>query len=335
MSRQNTRPKRPSRAAVRTARTTVVADRIEGAGPLPEEYLKWLERYSPDGAAKANWATLRPFVQEVLRRTPKRGKFDLEKRTSDLAQFAAWLHANAVPLDPSTAMVRAQVDEYCRTGMSASIERSRNDRRGRLRRIADLVNPEMAPMRSQSIARVPMRPPYNRDEVAGILRVIMVQPTPNLVRQLCVCVGLGLGAGIDSADLKLLFPRDVEITPDGIRVTLAGKNPRTVWVRRDLEDVVARGLEGADARVPLIGRETARHNVASRIFDRATWVGDLPKLDQNRLRTTWIAWLMQRPVPLSVICTAAGLKSTRTLFDLLTHIECTLTAADLRDGGAR
>jgi hypothetical protein len=64
--------------------------------------------------------------------------------------------------------------------------------------------------------------------------------------------------------------------------------------------------------MPLIGFDTACHNVTSRVFDRVTWVDGLPKLDQNRLRTTWIAWLMQRPLPLSVICTAAGLKSTRT-----------------------
>jgi hypothetical protein len=335
MSHQSTAPKRPSRASIRRQRVAVLAVRAQGAGPLPKEFLQWLDRYAPTGAAKTHWATLRPFVQDVLQRTPMRGAVDLQKRTSDLAQFAAWLRVTGVPLDPSIAMVRPQVDEYCRTGMPESIRKSRSDRRGRLRRIADHVNPEAAPRRGQSIPREPLRAPYTPDEVAGILRAIMVQPTPTMVRQLCVCVGFGLGAGIDSSDLKLLFPRDVQTTPDGIRVSIAGRNPRTVWVRRELEGVVARGLQGADPRMPLIGFDTACHNVTSRIFDRVTWVGGLPKLDQNRLRTTWIAWLMQRPVPMSVICTAAGLKSTRTLFDLLKHIDTTTTtSADLRDGGA-
>ena len=327
--------KRPSRATLRQQRLTLVADRTQGAGALPVEYLLWLETYTPDGAATANWAVLRPFVKEVLVRTPKRGLVDLRKRTSDLAQFAAWLQTNGVLLDPSVAMLRPQVDEYCRTGMPATIEKSRSDRRSRLRTIADQVNPEAAPIRCKQIAREAMRPPYTSDEVAAILRAVMVQPTPLMVRQLCVCVGLGLGAGVDSATLKLLFPRNVQVTTDGIRLDIPGANARTVWVRRDLETVVLRGLDGADPSLPLIGRDTARHNVAARIFDRSTWVGNLPKLDQDRLRTTWIAWLMQRPVPLSVICQAAGLKSTRTLFDLLQHIDCTPTAADLRDGGAR
>lgn len=335
MSHQSPTPKRPSRASIRRQREAVLAQRAVGAGPLPTDFLQWLDHYTPAGAAKTHWVTLRPFVQDVLQRTPKRGAVDLRKRTSDLAQFAAWLHDIGVPLDPSIAMVRPQVDEYCRVGMPASVKMSRSDRRSRLRRIADQVNPEAAPRRGQSIAREPMRPPYTPDEVGGILRAIMVQPTPVMVRQLCVCVGFGLGAGIDSPDLKLLFPRDVQITPAGIRVAIAGRNPRTVWVRRELEGVVARGLEGADPRMPLIGFDSGCHNVTSRIFDRVTWVGTLPKLDQNRLRTTWIAWLMQRPVPLSVICTAAGLKSTRTLFDLLKHIDTTTTSADLRDGGAR
>ena len=336
MSPRSSIAKRPSRASIRRQREVVLAQRAQGAGPLPQKFLQWLDRYTLTGAAKTHWPILRPFVLDVLQRTPKRGAVDLEKRTSDLAQFAAWLHTTGVPLDPSIAMVRPQVDEYCRTGMPESIQKSRADRRGRLRRIADQVNPENAPRRGQSIAREPMRAPYTSDEVAGILRAIMVQPTPTMVRQLCVCVGFGLGAGIDSSDLKLLFSRDIQTTPDGIRVTIAGRNPRTVWVRRELEGVVARALEGADPRIPLIGFDTACHNVTSRVFDRVTWVGGLPKLDQNRLRTTWLAWLMQRPVPLSVICTAAGLKSTRTLFDLLKHIDTTTTtSADLRDGGAR
>jgi hypothetical protein len=46
---------------------------------------------------------------------------------------------------------------------------------------------------------------------------------------------------------------------------------------------------------------------------------------------------MARPVPLTVILRAAGLKSTRTLFDLLPHVgQAAIAMPDvLRDGGAR
>ena len=48
--------------------------------------------------------------------------------------------------------------------------------------------------------------------------------------------------------------------------------------------------------------------------------------------------LLTRPVPLAVILTAAGLRSTRTLFDLLPHLDtstATAGAVALRDGGAQ
>ena len=46
---------------------------------------------------------------------------------------------------------------------------------------------------------------------------------------------------------------------------------------------------------------------------------------------------MTRPVPLAVILTAAGLKSTRTLFDLLPHLgtDTPAGAVALRDGGVQ
>jgi site-specific recombinase XerC len=330
-----TKPHRPSKAAIKAQTSALLAQRAAGASPLPAEYLSWLDRYEPDGIAAQSWLEARPFVRAVLERSHKRGVVDLKKRTSDLAQFAGWLLSRGTVLDPSAVMVRPLVDEYCRVGMPASIAKSRSDRRSRLRIITDQVNPEQAPPKQKSIARPDRRGPYSEQEVAAILRAIGAQPTPLLVRQLAVCVGLGLGAGIDSAELKLLMPSHIVDSADGIRVDVPGKRARTVWVRRELEPVVRRGLAGADPKRPLIGQNQERSNVAAKVFDNATWVGDLPRLDQARLRTTWIAWLMSRPVPLSVICHAAGLGSTRTLFDLLPFLPGTGTPSDLRDGGAR
>ncbi len=330
-----TLPRRPSKAAVKAHRAALLAQRAQGEGPLPEEYLVWLDTYIPQNMSAPEWAVLRPFVREVLQRSKKRGVVDLKKRTWDLACFAAWLQSRAVPLDPQVAMTRRYADEYTRVGMPATIEKSRSDRRSRLHTLADQVNPDAAPLHPVPIGRKATRAPYTDGEVAAILRVIKIQPTRLLVRQLAVCVGLGLGAGIDSADLKLLYPRHVHLSEQGIRVEVPGPRARTVWVRRDLEAVVRRGLADTDTDLPLIGRNPGRSNVAAKIFDAATWVGDLPKLDQSRLRTTWLAWLMNRPVSLSTICTAAGLISTRALFDLLPHLDAQTTAADLRDGGVR
>jgi hypothetical protein len=172
----------------------------------------------------------------------------------------------------------------------------------------------------------------------ALVRAIQVQPTEEMVRRLCLCVGLGAGAGIDSPDLKLLDTTcAADHGEDGICIQVPGPHAREVWVLRDYEYLVRRGLHGLRAGQPLIGRVKTRRNVAGAIFADAVLLGSLPKLEQSRLRTTWLATLMIRPVPLAVILTAAGLKSTRTLFDLLPHLDtgAATGAGALRDGAAR
>ena len=44
------------------------------------------------------------------------------------------------------------------------------------------------------------------------------------------------------------------------------------------------------------------------------------RIEQSRLRATWLARLMTAAVPLQVVLTAAGLRSARTLADLLPHL---------------
>jgi hypothetical protein len=66
------------------------------------------------------------------------------------------------------------------------------------------------------------------------------------------------------------------------------------------------------------------------VFERADWWGNLPRLDQGRLRVTWLATHLLRSTPLRLLCAAAGLSSTRTLFDLLPL----LPAADMSDAPA-
>jgi len=235
-------------------------------------------------------------------------------------------------------MNRGDVDEYARTGMPGSSEKSRSDRRSRLRVLSDHLNPEQAPSQGVVIPREAIKPPYTAAEMQALVRAIQVQPTEEMVRRLCLCVGLGAGAGIDSPDLKLLDTSYVtDHGDDGICVQVPGAHARDLWVLRDYEHLVRRGLQGLRDGQPLVGRVKSRRNVAGAIYAEAILLGSLPKPEQSRLRTTWLATLMTRPVPLAVILTAAGLKSTRTLFDLLPHLDSAAPAGAvaLRNGSAR
>jgi hypothetical protein len=315
-------PKKVNASAMRRERQEILQERSAPREPLPAEFLHWLQRdYVPtDADLQTHWRRLRPFVLAVLERSKIRGVESLRKHTTHVAYLGGWLLRAGIELAPES-VTRARVAEYTRTGMPGSSKGSRGDRRSRLFSIADQVNPEQAPVKPQPVHRDPLKPPYTADEMTAICRAILVQPTAEITRQLCVCVGCGAGAGIDSPDLKLLTAGHfVDQGADGILINVPGKHARQVWVLREYESYVRRGMAGVPASTPVLGRNQDRKNVASRVFENATLLGSLPKLEQSRLRTTWIATLMSRPVPMKLLCDAAGLRSTRTLFDLLPYL---------------
>lgn len=320
--------KKPSKAQIRRSREELRQERESKQG-LPEEYLRWLQStYQPKGKVADKWSTIAPLVVASLTASNIRGLESLRKRTTDLAHFWVWQLAQQ-PQATATALTRATVEDYCRRGMPQSTDKSQADRRARLRNIADAIHPEQAPVKGTSLCRASVRPPYTAQEMAGLRRVAQVQPTAEKKRQLCLCVGLGAGAGIDSADLKLLHGRHVvDLGDAGIEVRVPGKRGRTVVVLREYEELVRLGVAGVRPNQLLLGRNPDRHNVAARIFERAAIYGAVPRPEQSRLRSTWLATQMGRPVPLGALMRAAGLTSARTLTDLLYYVEADAAQAD-------
>ena len=332
-------PQKISAAEIRRQRAQLKAVRSAEPEPLPEEFRAWLRgAYRPQLELRGLWPDpLLPFAEQTLALSTISGDESRRKFVTHLAHYGAWRHQRGLTLDPRTAMNRRDVDEYARTGMPNSPDKTRSNRRSRLRTICDQLNPEQAPHRDVVIRYEPVKPPYTVVQMEALRRAVQVQPTDQIVRTVCLAFGLGAGAGIDSPELKLLDTTHVDDRgDDGICITIPGARARTVWVLRDYEQLVRRGLVGLRPGQLLLGRVKDRRNVAARVYEDAVLIGSLPKVEQSRLRSTWLATLMTRPVPLAVIMTAAGLKSTRTLFDLLPHIDTTTAScsAMLRDGGA-
>lgn len=325
---------RVNKAAMRRAREQLVVERTAPRPPLPDDFLAWLDTvYEPRGEKAPEWGRLKPFVVDALERSTVRGRASIKQHVTHLACFGYWLIKQGLPLG-HTSITRANVDEYARMEMADITAGSRVDRRSRLRSLADQIHPGQAPVRPQLSHRDALKPPYTPEEMRTIVWAAKTQPTARLVRQMCLCVGLGAGAGIDSAELKILTgDRVADHGTGGIEVRIPGKRERTVWVLREREGLVRRGMDGVKPTQPLLGVKLSRSNVANYLYGRAHLHGDVPKPEQSRLRTTWIATLMARPIPMAVICRAAGLQSTRTLFDLLPFIQTPDDAGMLRDGG--
>lgn len=331
---------RPSAAQMQRERAAALAERESAVVTLPDAFTTYLAAsYTPRADIRASWLLVRPLVQECLERSGLTGVESLKKHVTHLAHFWTWAHRHGLAMDVHATLTRRCVDEYARVGMPDGTDKSRTDRRSRLRNLADRVNPDHAGPKPVVIPRNHMRPPYSPAEMVVIRRVAQVQPTATFRRQMCLCVGLGAGAGLDSADIKTLYGRHVHDGDDGITVEVG--NParsRTTTVLREYEDLVRIGVAGIDAETLPLGHLPGRHNVAAKVFEKATVIGrDIPHLEQSRLRSTWIATLLQRPIPLGVILAAAGLTSARTVVEIARYLDAAATtdAAALREGGQR
>lgn len=310
--------RRPSAAAARRLRGDLAA--VAQRDRLPAHLGELLDGFQPRRELGDQWPRLRPVVEEVMTRSRIRTRNSFHKYLTHVGYFLVWAGAQGLPVDPAT-VVRTHVDEYCRVGMPTSSEKSRADRRARLRWLADQVNPSQAPDRGVPVARPSIKPPYTIAEMAHLVRVASTQPSAEKARQASLCIGLGAGAGLDAPDLRRL--RREHITDDasgGLTVHVPGGNPRNVPVMHRYATLVRYGVAGIDPGQLLLGRVEERRNITGHAMAELVTLGDCPRIEQSRLRATWLATLMSQPVPLGVLLNAAGLRSARTLPDLLPYL---------------
>lgn len=323
----------PNAAGARRRRAELLARQPR----LRPESRAYLDTYRPVGVTTTHWRQLRPVVEAILTFADITGVDSFRKHCTHVAMFAAWADSEGWPLTIEGLLDERCIEEYVSVGMSGCSPRSRATRRSKLRALATRCRKSRgAQTPAVVLPHAAVKPPYSQAEIAALLRAARSQPTPARKRHLCAVISLGAGAGLDSADLRHLRRRDIDDRGDaGVWVNVPGQRPRTVVVREVFEHAAREGMAGLDADQLLTGRLVERRNIASRAAEQAVLHGDLPRLDQGRLRSTWLATLMSERVPLATLLAAAGLKSARTLTDLLPHLPAPTDLGVLRGGEQR
>lgn len=318
--------KHVSRAEIRRQREGLLASRSERV-PLPAELQRRVESFQPTSLDDVAWVEVRPLFLAVMACSSTRGAEAFAKRCSALAAFLAWGAGEGLELAIPSMMRVEVIDEYVRT-LSTSTAASR---RSHLRSLAGDSNPAGVPARPLRYEHNPVRPPYTDAEMAAIRRIALNQPTDSQRRSTCAVIGLGRGAGIDSQDFRHLRVAAVEDQGEqGIWVVVGAPRARLVPLRREWEDLVRAGIESRASNELVIGTSTTRRNIAAKVIEKATILGSGPKIEPGRLRTTWLADLLTAEVPLSVVMAVSGLRSARTIVEVLGHLD---EGADL--GSAR
>ena len=273
-----------------------------------------------------------------------------------VSRYVAWVAARndsadgeADGLTVASLCTEGLVEAYLAGPLSAASVQTRSSVRTVLRRVVRNVAGTPTPER---IGHQPVQPPYAPAECAAMVRLARNQPTGARRRALSAVVALGLGAGLAARDQRRVAPEDVSRVDlgDGTTVTVVtvrGPRPRTVVMRQAyvglLDEAIALHTEqGRSPSAPLFGLVESRHNVVSAVTGSSvTATGTGVEISAARLRATWLVAAMCAPVPLAVLLNAAGLRSARTLADLLTYcpppaqadIDRVLAALDGGDGG--
>jgi integrase len=126
---------------------------------------------------------------------------------------------------------------------------------------------------------------------------------------------LGAGAGLVGAELAGARGTDVVARSGGV-VDVGGRRPRAVPVLSRYQGRLVRSATFAGPGYLVGGTEASRHNVASALVASLAGGTDLPRLDQARLRATWLSELA-RALGLQAFMAATGVDCSQRLGDIV------------------
>jgi len=296
--------------------------------PLPPELEAILSAPNLQVVTQNQWSKNHAVVVEIMRRAQVRGVESFRKKLRVVAMFVTWADGNGYDLSLRCLLTEETINNWVKHGLDAVNSVTRSTYRSHLRNIAAHANPSStAPPKPTRIRHMEIKPPYGDTEIRVMRRVARNQPDTQLRGRVLCCFALGLGAGLDSVDIKDLKISDIhDHGVNGIEIRVRGARPRTVWLLHGFEDLLREGLNplpatGVLAR-PVRGSSpiTGSSGVVSGLYATVKQAGrHQVHFEQGRLRATWLCALMCMPVPLAVLMDAAGLETPRSLSDLLPH----------------
>ena len=343
------RPKKVSRSAsVRAARQAqrIRAEATENppapSGPRlkaiardwkSSPYAEAIARYRPYDVDHATWEAIEDATRCSLAAYAPPSLDEMRNKACHLVRFLVW--AQGLPergskdrhLELEELLVPRLADVYLDGPRAEAPIATRATARCVIRRVIKGLTDAPEPER---FARTHIQAPYTPAECAEYVRLARNQPTAIRRRPLCALVGLGLGAGLDGREQKLVTPErcfDLELG-DGttaLAIDLPGSRPRIVVVRAEYEPLVREALElhaaaGRRPDQPLFGNRTKGKNSTNVVVSKIkTATGEAVELSASRLRSTWLFAAMCSEVPLGVLLHASGLRSPNAFADLLPY----------------
>lgn len=302
------RPRRAARGA--GTRTTAPA----GQSPkLAPDVAAFLEAYQPNKRpVRDAWDVIGPDVRRVVSVYAPVSTARATQVMAAVAGLAAHQHAQQHSLAGADWLNRDAIDNYIASLPASPTTRTTHTRLDAVARAnGALIEDRVLP----PLPRTQVAEPYTTKELAAIRTHIDTRTTNR--DQLLAVFLLGIGAGLDGREIPDVAGSDIVVGPHSLLVRAPGvrassrsgkKNvarpsrpARLVPITAAVEADLAK-LAMAAPHQPLAGDMVARTRDLSTIQSR--WPQTLPRLEGGRLRATWIAQHLQRPVPVAALSSA-------------------------------
>jgi len=158
--------------------------------------------------------------------------------------------------------------------------------------------------------------PYSAKEVGAYLALATAQPTEARRQRLTGLLCLGLGAGIQAAELRYVTGTHVYRSGGALVVKVEGRRARTVPVLSRYNEPLEASASYAGASFVCGGVLPTRKNLTTPLLKTTAGGRDLPRLDIGRLRATWLCEQLER-LGVPELLRAAGVTHSQRIWDLV------------------
>jgi hypothetical protein len=258
--------------------------------------------------------TAAAFAKSAVRASAPHGPARARTLLWCCARLASWGERVGLETRREVLFHPSALERYMASGLSSLSAATRRTMRSNLRSVARASVPTLWVPRPAPLRRDVVKQPYTDAQVAAYFELVAHQATPARIARLNGLLCLGLGAGLDAPDMRLVCGDDVRKRSGGIVVVVRGAKARVVPVLERHHGTLWRSASFAGEGFIVGGDDPARKNVTSPLLSTLE-VGRLDRLEVGRLRATWLAFHAQN-MGLVALVHAAGLTGSSRLIEL-------------------
>ena len=327
-AREARRRREEARVLAEVGPTAKSLDELTAPLPAIEEAIA---AFRPYRFSDTDWSLVEETTRTLLRAYGPPSVTWVQTQAGVIARFCRWVATRPERIQRGEVL---RVDETLEAGLidvylAGPLANVPDSSRATARSLVRRATRNLSTLPTGSIAYHPVNPPYSPAECAAFLRLARLQPTAATRRGMSSLVALGLGAGLSSQEQREISDERVhEVDLDGEKVLVVdvpSPRARRVVVRAPYDDLLREAItlhreQGRRASQPLYGTKVDRRNASATVTGSArTAFGVGVELDPARLRSTWLVALMSADLPLGVLLKVSGLRSARTLVDLVPY----------------